>query len=338
MLVRSVLSSFLRKMATNKATVPMVKLNNGREMPALGLGTWMSKEGEGVAALKTAIDAGYRHIDTAFFYQNEKEVGHAVRSKIAEGVVQREDMFITTKLWNTFHDPSHVEEAFKRSLENLNLEYIDLYLMHTPMSYRFKGWFADDLMPYADGKLELTEVDFVETWKAMEKLLKTGKVRSLGVSNFNSEQIARLLAECKIKPVTNQVECNPGLNQRKLTAFCKERDVTITAYSPLGRPNYYEKDPENVPKPALDDPRVAEIAKKYGKTPGQVVLRYLFELGTIPIPKSANEARLRQNIDIFDFKLTEQEIAVMDTFHTGKRSVPFSLCVNSKYFPFNIEF
>ncbi|XP_052871893.1 aldo-keto reductase family 1 member B1 isoform X1 [Anopheles cruzii] len=326
-------------MATKKGTVPMVKLNNGREMPALGLGTWLSKEGEGVAALKTAIDAGYRHIDTAYFYQNETEVGQAVRDKIAEGVVQREDMFITTKLWNTFHDPSHVEEAFRRSLENLNLDYIDLYLMHTPMSYRFKGWFADDLMPYdADGKLELTEVDFVATWKAMEKLLKTGKVRSLGVSNFNSEQIARLLAECEIKPVTNQVECNPGLNQRKLTAFCKERDVTITAYSPLGRPNYYEKDPENVPKPALDDPRVAEIAKKYGKTPGQVVLRYLFELGTIPIPKSANEARLRQNINIFDFKLTKEEMAVMDTFHTGKRSVPFSLCVKSKYFPFNIEF
>uniref|UniRef100_A0A2M3ZB15 Putative aldo/keto reductase family n=1 Tax=Anopheles braziliensis TaxID=58242 RepID=A0A2M3ZB15_9DIPT len=339
MLIKHFVSNFRRIMSTKKVSVPKVKLNNGTEMPLLGLGTWLSKEGEGVTALKSAIDAGYRHIDTAYFYQNEKEVGQAVREKIADGVVERKDMFITTKLWNTFHQPEYVEQAFQRSLENLNLEYIDLYLMHTPMSYRFKGWSADDLMPYdADGKLELTEVDYLDTWKAMEKLLKTGKVRAIGVSNFNSEQIARLLAECEIKPVTNQVECSPGLNQRKLTAFCKERDITITAYSPLGRPNYYEKDPANVPKPALDDPRVAEIGAKYGKTPGQVILRYLVELGTIPIPKSANEERIRQNIDIFDFQLTEDEIAVMDTFHTGKRSVPFSLCVTSKYFPFNIEF
>lgn len=326
-------------MTSKQVTSPTVKLNNGREMPVLGLGTWLSKEGEGVDALKAAIDAGYRHIDTAYFYQNEKEVGQAIREKIAEGVIRREDIFVTTKLWNTYHHPDHVQQAFEKSLENLDIEYIDLYLMHTPMGYRYKGWTPEDLMPYdLDGKLEFSDVDYVDTWKAMEQLLKTGKVKSLGVSNFNSEQITRLLSECEFKPVTNQVECSPGLNQRPLTAFCKEHDITLTAYSPLGRPNYYEKDPENVPKPALDDPRVAEMAKKYGKTPGQIILRYLIELGTIPIPKSSNVDRIRQNIDIFDFKLTEEEIKVMDGFHTGKRSVPFSLCLNNKYYPFNVEF
>lgn len=317
----------------------MVKLNNGLEMPVLGLGTFLSKEGEGVEAIKAAIDAGYRHIDTAYFYQNEKEVGEAIRAKIEEGVVRREDLFVTTKLWNTFHHPDHVEQAFQKSLENLDIEYIDLYLMHVPIGYKFIDWDTKNLMPYdTDGKLQFSDVDYIDTWKAMEKLLKTGKVKSLGVSNFNSEQITRLLAECEVKPVTNQVECNPSLNQRKLIEFCKDLDITLTAYSPLGRPKHYEKDPDNMPKPALDDPKVIEIGKKYGKTSSQVILRYLVDIGTIPIPKSSNSERIAQNIDIFDFKLTEEDIKIMDGFNTGQRTVPFNLCTSHKYFPFKAEF
>lgn len=315
---------------------PKVKLNNGYEMPVLGLGTWLSREGEGIAAVKAAIDAGYRHIDTAYLYRNEKEVGQAIREKIAEGVIKREDMFVTTKLWNGFHDPKHVEETFNRSLANLDIGYIDLYLMHTPMSYEFVSWEPEN--PDAASVPRLTDIDYVETWRAMEKLLETGKVKSLGVSNFNSEQVARIVKECKVKPVTNQVECNPGLNQRMLTEFCNKLGVTLTAYSPLGRPNYYEKDPENTPKPALDDARVLEIGKKYNKTPGQIILRYLVDIGTIPVPKSANPERLRQNIDIFDFKLTADEIKIMDGFNTGQRTVPFALCASHKYYPFAIEY
>ncbi|XP_053687809.1 1,5-anhydro-D-fructose reductase-like [Sabethes cyaneus] len=315
---------------------PTVTLNNGYRMPVLGLGTWLSREGEAIDAVKAAIDAGYRHIDTAYLYRNEKEVGQAIREKISEGVIKREDIFVTTKLWNGFHDPDKVEEAFNRSLANLNIDYIDLYLMHSPMGHKFVAWEPEN--PDSAAVPEFTEVDYVDTWRAMEKLLKRGKVRSIGVSNFNSQQVARIVQECEVKPVTNQVECNPGLNQRKLTEFCKQLDVTLTAYSPLGRPNYYEKDPINTPKPALDDPRVAEIAKKYGKTPGQVILRYLIELGTIPVPKSANAVRLRQNIEIFDFKLTESEIKIMDGFNTGKRTVPFAASAHHKYYPFNIDF
>ncbi|XP_062564762.1 1,5-anhydro-D-fructose reductase-like [Armigeres subalbatus] len=315
---------------------PKVKLNNGYEIPVLGLGTWLSREGEGISAVKAAIDAGYRHIDTAFLYRNEKEVGQAIREKIAEGVIKREDIFVTTKLWNGFHDPAHVEEAFNRSFSNLDIGYVDLYLMHTPMSYQFVAWEPED--PDVPSVPEFTEVDYLDTWRAMEKLLETGKVKSLGVSNFNSEQIARLVKECKVKPVTNQVECNPGLNQRKLTEFCNNHDITLTAYSPLGRPNYYEKDPINTPKPALDDPRVLAIGSKYNKTPGQVILRYLVDIGTIPVPKSSNPERLRQNIEIFDFKLTDDEIKILDDFNTGKRTVPFALSTSHKYYPFNIEF
>ncbi|XP_053668611.1 1,5-anhydro-D-fructose reductase-like [Anopheles marshallii] len=321
--------------------VPSVRLNNGLEMPVLGLGTYMATEEEGIAAVKMAIDEGYRHIDTAYFYQNENQVGQAVRAKIAEGIIKREDVFIVTKVWNTFHAPEHVEQACQKSLENLGLDYIDLYLVHWPTGWKFSGWTADDFLPMnANGKTIDSDVDYLDTWKAMEKLAKSGKVKSIGVSNFNSEQLTRLLANCEIKPVTNQVECNPGINQRKLIEFCRKHDIVITAYSPLGRPNL--TDPvvgtDNIPKHALDDPRVVAIGKKHGKSPGQVVLRYLVELGTLPIPKSSKLERIRQNIDIFDFKLTADEIKLMDGFNTGGRTVPFNFSSEHKYFPFKLEY
>ncbi|XP_055626432.1 1,5-anhydro-D-fructose reductase-like [Toxorhynchites rutilus septentrionalis] len=319
--------------------IPTIKLNNGQQMPVIGLGTWLSKEGEAIEAVKSAIDEGYRHIDTAYFYQNEKEVGEAIRAKIEEGVIQRKDLFVTTKLWNTYHHPDHVERAFQQSFENLNIDYIDLYLMHLPIGYKFVDWDSKELMPYdADGKLEFSNVDFVDTWKAMEKLIKTGKVKGIGVSNFNSEQITRLLAECEIKPATNQVECNPSLNQKKLIEFCRNLGIAVTAYSPLGRPYAYVESSDSMPKPLLDDPKVVEIGKRYDKSAAQVVLRYLVEIGTIPIPKSSNPKRIKENLKIFDFRLKDDEIKVMDEFNTGQRTVPFKLCVDHKYYPFNIEF
>ncbi|XP_040161419.1 1,5-anhydro-D-fructose reductase [Anopheles arabiensis] len=321
--------------------IPSVRLNNGLEMPVLGLGTYLATEEEGIAAVKMAIDEGYRHIDTAYFYQNENQVGQAVRAKIAEGLIKREDVFIVTKVWNTYHAPEHVAEACQRSLDNLGLGYIDLFLIHWPMGWKFCGWTGDDLLPMnANGKSIDSDVDYLDTWKAMESLVKEGKVKSIGVSNFNSEQLTRLLANCEIKPVTNQVECNPGINQRKLIKFCRQRDIVITAYSPLGRPNM--ADPvvgtAGIPKHALDDPRVIAIGQKYGKSAGQVVLRYLVELGTLPIPKSSKLERIRQNIDIFDFSLTEEEIKVMDGFNTGGRTVPFLFSSEHKYFPFKLEY
>lgn len=291
---------------------------------------------DGYAATKAALESGYRQIDTAYFYENEVEVGKAINEKIASGELKREEIYVTTKLWCVHHDPKHVEMACRKSLKNLGLDYIDQYLIHTPIGYEYRE--PEDLFPKdAEGNLCFSDVDYLDTWKAMEPLVDLGLVKSIGVSNFNSEQIQRVLDNCRIKPVTNQVECSATLNQKKLTKFCKERDIVLVAYSPLTRPHSYLKDP-TLPKPALLDERVAEIGKKYGKTPTQVVLRYLVELGVVPIPKSSNAGRIKENINIFDFKLSAEELALMDTFHTGQRSVPFSLCTGHKYFMFGIEY
>lgn len=252
--------------------------------------------------------------------------------------MKREDLFIVTKLWNCFHNPDHVPEAFQRSLDNLGLGYIDLYLMHMPMGYEFRNFDTELLPKNAAGDLVYDERDYVDTWKAMEKLMGTGKVRSLGISNFNSEQITKLLGNASIKPVTNQVECTMQLNQKKLTKFCKDLDIVITAYSPMGRPHDYGKNPV-VPKPALLDEKVIEIWKKYGKTSGQVILKYMVqELGVVPIPKSANQERIQQNIDIFDFTLAADDIKYLDSLNDNTRANIFALCLKHKHYPFNIEF
>ncbi|XP_035893330.1 1,5-anhydro-D-fructose reductase-like [Anopheles stephensi] len=324
---------FLYSIAMSKQ-VPTVRLCNGHEIPVLGYGTYLAQQGQCVELVKKAIDIGYRHIDTAFLYENEVEIGQAVRDKIGEGVIRREDIFVTTKLWNTFHDPQHVAEAFRRSYDMLDLSYIDLFLMHSPMGLRFAGYEYADMQPKdADGNMLFDETDYVETWKAMERLVASGKVRSIGLSNFNSEQIERILAVATVKPVVNQVEVNPGYDQRKLIAFCKERGIVVTAYGPMGRPHRTTYGNRN----ALGDPKVVEIGQKYGKTGGQVILRYLIDIGTIPIPYSTNDERMRQNIDVCDFKLTEEEIEYLASFHSA-RTIPFLPLKSHKYYPFNIEF
>lgn len=255
---------------------------------------------------------------------------------ISSGNLKRDEIFVVTKLANHLHNPTRVEAACRKSLSNLGLDYVDLYLMRSPMGLEYRE--PEDMNPKDEaGNLVASDDDFVETWKAMEKLVDLGLVKSIGVSNFNSDQITRILENCRIKPVTNQVECSPTMNQKKLIEFCKARDIVITAYSPLTRPHRYEKD-HSLPKPALLDPRVEEIGRKYKKTPAQVVLRYLLQLGTVPYPKSSNEERIKQNFNIFDFELTAEEVVVMDSFNTGQRTVPFANAVNHKDFPFKTEF
>lgn len=208
--------------------------------------------------------------------------------------------------------------------------------MHTPIGYELRE--PEELLPKdKDGNLLFSDIDYLDTWRAMESLVDLGLVRSIGVSNFNSEQIARILENCRIKPVNNQVECSPSLNQKKLIEFCKQHDITVTAYSPLTRPHYYAND-HLLPKPALLDERVKKIGEKYKKSPGQVVLRYIIQLGAIPIPKSSNEGRIKENIDVFDFELDAEEMDVMNSYNTDQRTVPFNLCKNHKYYMFNIEF
>ncbi|KAK6635424.1 hypothetical protein RUM44_000675 [Polyplax serrata] len=259
--------------------VPVVKLNNGYSMPAFGLGTWQAVPGDVEKAVKTAIDLGYRHFDCALVYRNEAEVGSAIRQKIKEGAVKREDLFVVSK--------EH-EEFFPKD-EN--------------------------------GKALLADYDYVDTWKEMEKCVELGLTKSIGLSNFNSQQIDRVLKAATIKPTVNQVECHAYLNQKKLIEFCKSRDIIVTGYSPLGsatRPWAAANDPV-----LLDDPKLKEIATRLGKTVAQIALRYLVQSGVAPIPKSANPVRLMENINIFDFQLSDEDMKAIDGLHRNFRICGF---------------
>ncbi|KAH8378869.1 hypothetical protein KR009_001850 [Drosophila setifemur] len=316
-------------MSANK-NIPYLEHNNGTRIQGIGLGTFSSLGGDCERATLKAIDVGYRHIDCAYFYGNESEVGAAVRQKIKEGVIKREDIHITSKLWNHFHEPERVEHACRKTLENFGLDYVDLYLIHWPFSYVYRG---DEVMIPTDenGEVELNDVDFLDTWRAMEKLVELGLTKSIGVSNFNAEQLSRLLANCKIKPIHNQIECNPAFIQRKLIDLCKQNDILVTGYCPLRRGNPSTQTPNYI----YDD-RVKAIGEKYNKSTAQVVLRYLFELGTIPLPKSSNPQRIKENFDIFDFKLDAQDHALLETFNTGDRLILAAQAVKSKNYPFNV--
>ncbi|GAB0096393.1 Aldo-keto reductase [Sergentomyia squamirostris] len=315
-----------------KKMVPFVTLTTGQKMPQFGLGTYLSTEGECEETTKYAIDIGYRHLDTAFSYFNEKEVGRAVNAKIAEGIIKRDDIFVVTKLSNIHHDPENVERACRMSLANLGLDYADLYLMHTPMGMEFHG--DEDTAPKnAAGELLFSDRDYLDTWKAMEPLLEKGLVKGIGVSNFNIPQLKILLEKSSIRPVVNQVECNPGINQGELRTFCQKEGIALISYSPLGRPHYAAKTP-NFPKPALQDDRVKALAEKHKKTPGQIILRFLTQLGTTPVPKSANKDRLKDNLNIFDFELSPEDMSVMESFNSGERTCPFTAYISHKYFPF----
>lgn len=318
-------------MASKVIKAPHVKFNNGHEFPIFGLGTWKSKPGEVTQAVKDAIDIGYRHIDCARAYGNEQEVGAAIKAKIAENVVKREDLYITSKLWNTFHRTDLVEPACRKTLSDLGLECLDLYLIHWPMGYKEDG----ELFPEKDGKTLYSDVDYVDTWKEMERLVKLGLTKSIGVSNFNTEQLDRVLAIATIKPVTNQIECHPYLNQKKMMEYCKSKGIVVTAYSPLGSPDRPWAKPDD--PQLLDDPKLKKVGDKYKKTPAQVVLRYQVQRGNITIPKSVTKSRIEQNAQIFDFELSAEDMAFLDSFDCNGRVCHLNWIKDHKYFPFNIE-
>ncbi|GAB3970666.1 aldo/keto reductase [Streptomyces sparsus] len=268
------------------SNVPNITLNNGVAMPQLGFGVWQVPDDEAATTIGQAIEAGYRSIDTAAVYGNEVGTGKA----IAAAGLPREELFVTTKLWNDDQGYDSALRAFDASIGRLGLEYVDLYLIHWPL-------------PMQDR--------FVDTWRAFERLLADGRVKAIGVSNFQPAHLQRLLDETSVVPALNQVELHPSLQQDQLRAFHSAHGIATEAWSPLGQG-----------KDILDDPQIRKIAEKHDRTPAQVILRWHLQLGNVVIPKSVTPARIKQNIDVFGFELDTTDLSAISALNTGKRLGP----------------
>jgi 2,5-diketo-D-gluconate reductase A len=268
-------------------SVPEIMLNNGQAIPQFGFGVFQVKPADTAEAVGTALQAGYRHIDTAEGYGNEKEVGEAV----GKSGLDRADVFVTSKLGNGAHRPEDARRAFADSLDALGFDYIDLFLIHWPLPTRYDG-------------------DYVSTWKTLEEFYRDGRARSIGVSNFQPHHLRRLHGESEITPAVNQIEVHPYLTQDDVRTFCAEHQIAIEAWSPIAQGN------------VLDDPTIVSIARNVGKTAAQVVLRWHIERGDIVFPKSVTPARIKENIDIFDFELSGEDVEAISALNRNERTGP----------------
>lgn len=288
-------------------------LNNKKQIPTVGLGTWRSEKGKVGEAIEYAIiESGYRHIDCASVYGNEKEIGAAFKKVFASGKVKREEVFITSKLWNTEHHPLNVEVACRKTLNDLRLDYLDLYLVHWGIAFAHGG----DLEPIDENGMVRTEnVPMIDTWREMEKLVEKGLTRSIGVANFTVSMLVDLLSYAKVKPVVNQVEVHPYNSQDALISYCGKKDIVVTAYSPLGS---QEGDKSQRP---VNDKKILEIADAHKKTSAQILIRWLVQRGISAIPKSIFPERIAGNIDVYDFSLTDSDMNEISKLNRDYRFV-----------------
>ncbi|GLV43322.1 uncharacterized protein CBL_03865 [Carabus blaptoides fortunei] len=297
-----------------------LELPGGYKMPILGFGTWQATDEELESAMELALKAGYRHIDTAYVYDNEHVIGRVLKRWITSGKVNRKDLFIVTKLPPGGTRPESVAKYMKKSLESLQLDYLDQYLMHVP--FAFKEIEGDNHPKNADGEILVDmNTDHLAIWKEMEKLVDAGLTHTIGISNFNIRQIERILSNARIRPVTLQIELHVYFQQNELVDFCKQNSISVTAYSPLGSKGLSELlaklGVNHKSLNLLEVPVVKEIATKHGETPAQVLLRYTVQRGIAAIPKSTNAQRLKENISIFDFKLDNDDVAKLKSLDQG---------------------
>ena len=310
-------------------------------IPPVGLGFWKVDAGIAASLVETAAQIGYRHFDCACDYGNEAGIGEGL-ARVMAGGVDRSELWVTSKLWNTYHRPQHVRAACERSLAELGLDYLDLYLVHFPIALKFvpfetrypPEWIHDPSA--ADPRMEYDPVPLADTWGAMEELKDAGLVREIGVSNYNIGLLRETLAGCRHRPAVLQVELHPYLTQETLLRFCRQEGVAVTGFSPLGAGSYVSIGMASADENVLRDPVVTTIAADHARTPAQVCLRWAVQRGTSVVPKSTDETHLRENLAVFDFELSDAEMAAITALDRGRRfndPVDFGQAAFNTFFP-----
>jgi len=297
----------------------------GFAMPAVGLGLWKIDRSATAQLVREAVAAGYRHFDSACDYGNETEAGEGLAAAIGGGLCRREELWITSKLWNTDHRRQHVRPALERTLRDLRLDYLDLYLIHFPIALEYvphelrypPGWLHDPAAPRP--RMAPARVPLAETWQGMEDVARAGLARRIGVCNYNCALLRDLLAYAVIPPAVLQVELHPFLAQEKLLRFCREQEIVVTGFSPLGASSYVSLGMATARDSVLEQPAVVQAARGHGKTPAQIVLRWGIQRGTAVVPKTSRPERLAENLALFDFELSAEEMGAISALDCGRR-------------------